>query len=197
MEIDWRWILEQIVEILSSPHTPSWVQAIGSLIGLWVAYKLARLPITHAAKTRRETIFAIAEAAHFHALNIRKAMEKSSWLKGGNFEVYRVYDKSLIVGIVGALQSVPMYEIGKSRAIVDLLSLTNQFVFLGNEIEEFLAGPYKNEVLAKSLGDIDPNDYEQRGKLAEAGYSALKSNVINRLKIIDANFASLKKSLTP
>lgn len=195
MQIEWYVIWKDAVEIFSSANTPAWVQAIGSLVGLAIAIYVSKSPIKHAAKARRATIFAIAEAAHAHTQSIRAAVDSLDWKTGSNIEIYKVYHKSVIEGVAQALQRVPIHEIGTSKGVLALLSLTNQLIFLGSAVEELIGGPYRHPEMSKTLKSIAEKDYERHQKLLETSYSVLKHNVTIHLDQIDRDYEELKVSL--
>jgi len=148
----------------------------------------------HAARERRASVFAITEAAHSRVQGIRNAVDNLDWKTGGNIELYRVYHKSIIDGIVRALQGVPMHELGNSKVVLSLLSLTDQLIFLGLAVEELLNGPYKHPEMSKTLESIDQGDYKQRQKLCETGYSVLKHNVIIHIDQIEIEYKTIRES---
>ena len=191
MSFDWH----TIWEILSKQDYPAWIQAIGSVAAIVYAVRISRSSINHAASAKRKTIFAIAEAAHTHACNIRKAIDAMGFNSGNNIQIYAVYDKTIIEGVVKALQGVPMHELGSSKAVIAMLSLTDQMVFLGSAVETLIQGPYKHPVLGKTLEDNYRDDYEKRQELAASGFSVLQQNVRVHLTKIDQDYEALKESL--
>lgn len=191
MSFDWH----TIWEFLSKQDYPAWIQAIGSVAAIVYAVRISRSSINHAASEKRKTIFAIAEAAHTHACNIRKAIDVMAWNSGNNIQIYSVYDKTIIEGVVKALQGVPMHELGSSKAVIAMLSLTDQMVFLGSSVETLLQGPYKHPVLGKALESRDQNDHAQIQRLAATGFSVLQNNARGHLTKIDQDYEALKESL--
>ena len=97
MSFDWNLLWE---------GAPAWIQAIGSVAAIVYAVRISRSSINHAASAKRKTIFAIAEAAHTHACNIRKAIDVMGWNSGDNSQIYAVYNKTIIDGVVKALAVV-------------------------------------------------------------------------------------------
>ncbi len=191
MSFDWH----TIWEFLSKQDYPAWIQAIGSVAAIVYAVRISRSSINHAASEKRKTIFAIAEAAHTHACNIRKAIDVMAWNSGNNIQIYSVYDKTIIEGVVKALQGVPMHELGSSKAVIAMLSLTDQMVFLGSSVEILLQGPERHPELGKTLENSYRDDYEKRQELAASGYSVLQYNVRVHLNKIDQDYEALKESL--
>nr|WP_314487488.1 hypothetical protein [uncultured Pseudomonas sp.] len=193
MSFDWHTIWEKTYELLSSQDLPAWIQAIGSVAAIVYAVRISRSSINHAASAKRKTIFAIAEAAHTHACNIRKAIDVMAWNSGNNIQIYSVYDKTIIEGVVKALQGVPMHELGSSKAVIAMLSLTDQMVFLGSAVETLIQGPYKHPVLGKTLESLD--DHERRQEIAATSFSVLQQNTRGHLTKIDQDYEALKESL--
>ena len=191
MSFDWH----TIWEFLSKQDYPAWIQAIGSVAAIVYAVRISRSSINHAASEKRKTIFAIAEAAHTHACNIRKVIDVMAWNSANNIRIYEVYDKTIIEGVVKALQGVPMHELGSSKAVIAMLSLTDQMVFLGSSVEILLQGPERHPELGKTLKNSYRDDYEKRQELAASGYSVLQYNVRVHLNKIDQDYEALKESL--
>lgn len=196
MVFDWNTFWGWLCEVFSKDGAPAWVQAAGSLLALWIAIKVSKTPIDHAAAVKRKTIFAIAEAAHAHARNIRKALDQMIWLApDGNYHIHRVYHPSVIDGVVKALQGIPMHELGSGKDVLAMLSLTGQLVFLRAAVDALLAGPAQHPEIAKVLASLSPDDHEMRLKLCATGFTALQGNVRTHLNQIDGDFEILKEGL--
>ena len=88
-----------------------------------------------------------------------------------------------------------MHELGSSKAVLAMLSLTDQMVFLGSSVEILLQGPERHPELGKTLENSYRDDYEKRQELAASGYSVLQYNVRVHLNIIDQDYEALKESL--
>lgn len=195
MSFDWHVFGERTFEILSKEGAPAWIQAIGSILALLLAIFVSKIPVNHAASVKRKTIFAIAEATHTHACNIRNGIDAMGWPTGNNYLIYTVYNKVVIEGIVKALQGVPMHELGSSKGVLAMLSLINQMVFLGSAVETLLNGPFNHPEIAKTLNSIDQKDHAERLKLGAMGFSILQANARSHLNQIDKDYESLKESL--
>lgn len=197
MSFDWHAIGKWFYEIFSSDGAPAWVQAVGALLALWIAIKVSRTAVDHAADVKRQTIFAIAEAANVYAHTIREPLDKLVWLSNdGNYPLFQVYHPSVIEGIVRALQGAPMHELGSSKGVLAMLSLTGQMVFLGTAIEALLRGPSQHPEIAKTLASLGPDDQQMRLQVCATGFSVLRSNVRVHLDQIDKDYEALKTSLT-
>lgn len=197
MHVDWQKFGDMLLAALSSNGAPAWIQAMGALLALWVAVRVPIYSVKHAASVKRQTIFAIAEAAHTHACNIRSAIDAMDWKTGNNTQIYSVYHKVVIESVVKALQGVPMHEIGSSRGGLAILSLTEQMVFLSGAVETLLLGPIKHPEIAKTLESVDPNETERRQTLFATGFSVLQNNVRVHLNKIDKDYNTLSELLNP
>lgn len=195
MYFDWHTPWERVCEILSNDAAPAWAQAILSILALVIAIWASKAQVKHAASEKRKTIFAIAEAAHTHAYNVRNAIDAMDWQTGNTYQIYKVYHRVVIEGVVKALQGVPMHELGSSKGVLAMLSLTDQMVFLGTAVEALLLGPSKHPEIAKTLESIDPDDRVQRQKVFATGFSVLQSNARVHLTQIDKEYESLRESL--
>ncbi len=198
MDFDWHTLWERVYTTLSADSAAAWVQAIGSILALVIAIWVSKAPINHAAMVKRKTIFAIVEAAYTHARNIRNAIEATDpqdWPTGNNYLIYKVYNKVVIEGVVKALQGIPMHELGSSKGVLALLSLTDQMVFLGSAIEALLQGPSRHPGMAKAMEGIRSDDYERRQALSITGFKVLKGNACGHLDVIDKDYKALRESL--
>ena len=68
-----------------------------------IAIRASKVQVKHAASEKRKTIFAIAEAAHTHAYNIRNAIDVMDWQTGNTYQIYKVYHRVVIEGVVKVL----------------------------------------------------------------------------------------------
>lgn len=195
MSFDWQVLWQNVCETLSKEAAPAWVQAIGSILALIIVFLVSKIPVNYAASVKRKTIFAIAEAAHTHACNIRNAIDMMDWPSGNNYQIYSVYNKVVIEGVVKALQGIPMHELGSSRAVIAMLSLTDQMVFLGSAVETLLEGPHQHPGISITLQSIALDDHAQRQKICATGFSVLQANARVHLNQIDKDYESLKDSL--
>jgi hypothetical protein len=115
--------------------------------------------------------------------------------------LYTVYDKSIIDGVVRALTDMPVYEIGSRDGVIALLSLRDQFVFLGIAMEAFIAGPANHPEMKKALDSLmESTKGTQRKRLLEHGNEILANNARKHLNEIhnkhDALVVAMKMTLT-
>jgi hypothetical protein len=178
----------------------AWVQAIGSIIAIvaaivigWWQAKVARESLVNAQviaeRARQRGILAIAEAALEHSRRFDEALSQS---ESGNFiALYEVYDQSIIDGMVQALSEVPTHEVGSRDAVISLLSLRDQFRFLGRTIEDY-KNPRRDPEIAKLLLE---NEAPERQKIWTEVKAIFAKNVRDRIATIRTDYESLKSAI--
>jgi hypothetical protein len=145
-------------------------------------------------ESQRRSILAIADAANEHAKRINNALAQPD----NPIALYQVYDKTIVDGVVRALTDVPVHEVGSRDGILALLSLRDQFVFLGIAMEAYIAGPAKDPHMKQALDTLmEPADGKQRRDLVSTGKRVLADNVRVHLNKISENCQSLESSLRP
>jgi hypothetical protein len=181
----------------------AWFQAVGSIAAIAGAFYISERQTKAALrslvaaqsaqeKARQRSILAIAEAADEHARRIGDAFSKDDIYVALAF----VYDKTIIDGVVGALSNAPVHEVGSRDAVMALLSLRDQFVFLGIAVETFLARPHNHPVLRMGIEQLSqPNEREQRQELVAIGEAVLAKNVRTHLDKIRGNYISLERAV--
>jgi hypothetical protein len=143
-------------------------------------------------ESRQKSILAIAEAANEHAKGIGNAFAEPD----NPIVLFQVYDKTIIDGVVRALTDVPVHEIGSREGVLALLSLRDQFVFLGIAIEAFIAGPARHPEMKQALDTLmEPENGAQRLALSAQGRKILAGNVQVHLDRIRANYLALERAL--
>ncbi|WP_146744651.1 hypothetical protein [Herbaspirillum rubrisubalbicans] len=200
MDMLWHETWGCFLLLLKDPSAPSWIQAIGAVLALVVAILVPYRQNKNSVRERRASMLAVAEAAHTHAKKIRDAIDHSDFQQGEiSHKIYDVYDKSIIVGVVGALQRVPLHELGSRDAVIAWLSMTDQMVFLGTSVDAFIAGPYQYPGLRESLENHakhDPNPLEKRRQLYAQNFNILAKNAKCHLDIIDLDYQILIQSVS-
>lgn len=176
---------------LCSNDIAGWVQAIGSISAIagsfCIANKQSQDNITSiiksqelASKSKRKGILAVVGVAKMHADNINNAIPEEVPLN-----IYNVYDKTIINGIVEALSAAPLYEIDSPEAIGALLSLRDQFVFLGHQVDKYIAGPWNQKDMAKNLELLSDPEYKNtRDNTLIAQKQVLIRNAKDRIQYI-------------
>lgn len=174
----------------------AWIQAIGSIVAILGAFWIGKMQVSDAHRiekqARQRSILAIAEAAHEHARRIGEAISQAE--PGRPLTLYRVYDKTIIDGMVRALTGVPVQEIGSRDGVLALLDLTNQFAFLGIAVESFI-NRWSDPKFRKPLEQFGPDEREQRQSTADAHEKVLLTNVQLRLDQIRADYVSLRTAI--
>jgi hypothetical protein len=143
-------------------------------------------------KSRRSSMLAIVDAANEHARRIEEALGRSE----ERASMYGVYHKSIIDGVVRALTDIPVHEVGNRDAILALLSLRDQFVFLGVAMEAYMAGPAKDPLVKQGLDSLmEPDGGPQRKALLGAAEKVLVSNVRVHFAEIRKNYQAVETAV--
>ncbi|WP_155636543.1 hypothetical protein [Burkholderia multivorans] len=142
-------------------HMAAWIQAVGSIAAIggvvWAVERQSRDSLKAisaeaelAVRQRRLAAVSIVDAAMERAEQIRRTMQIQN-VNELHVELYRSYDRSILDGLVRALQSIPLHEIGASKAIGELLLFTDQITFLANAIQRFLDGPLRDPTVGPEI----------------------------------------------
>lgn len=176
-----------------------------AFIGVLVSIALQRadsakvIEATHSAvvdahsmerESRRQSILAVAEAAQERAQRIGTAMEDYE----NSAALYEVYDKTIIDGMVRALTDIPIHELGSRDAVLALLSLRDQYVFLGAAVQEFIAGAQGNTLLQQALDSVGA-DTKAQIALRKDQKALLARNVRQRVDWIGKHYRALKADM--
>ena len=140
-------------------------------LALWIAIKVSKTTINHAASVTRRAIFPIAEAAHVHVCNLRSAIDAMSWPEADNYQIHKVYHKVEIEGIVKALQGGRCMNLGQAREYLPCSACPTRLFFLVRRSKLFSSDRTSIRGIIKTLESIDPNDHIQRQKLFATGFS--------------------------
>ena len=108
--------------------------------------------------------------------------------------LYDVYDKTIIDGIVRALTDIPIHEIGTRDAVLALLSLRDQYVFLGVAVQTFIAGPEGDTLLRRALDSVG-TDTKAQIALRKDQKALLARNVRQRVDWIGKQYRTLKADM--
>ena len=93
-----------------------------------------------------------------------------------------------------ALSVVPAHEVGSRDAVLALLQLRDQFVFLGAVVKRFLDGPWKDQDL-KTIIDSCGDDVKMRRSVIEQNQKIQVSNVRLHLDAIFLHYQKLSIAL--
>lgn len=185
---------DSVWRFISSESAPAWVQAVGSIVALYIAIRVSRSSIEHAGLLKQKTIFSIAEAAHEYASEIRIAINRIDKEPGSNIRLYEVYHKDVTAGVVRALQGIPVHEVASGQQVLAILGLTNQLVFLGNAADKLLFSPSLLPEVSKHLESMG-DDREMRREYLSNVTDILKRNALVHLDAIDRHYLVLETSL--
>lgn len=189
-----------------SQTAAAWFQGVGSVAAIFIAILIAayqarasRLETERTQhltdRARKRGVLAVAIAANHHAELIGDAMSKSE----PRYHLYQVYDRSIIDGMVGALSAAPVYELGDAKAVAAVIKMRDQFVFLGQAMETFIAGPWKDPLIGPMLengfADSTPGYRKAYQEVAEGTEIQFAKNAIARTESIQAAFKEIEIAL--
>lgn len=184
-----------------SQTAAAWVQAVGSIAAIigafWISNRQASAAIQAVntahkleQRDRRRSILAVAEACAEHARRIDDAFSQPN----PRLALTAVYDRTIINGMVGALGSAPAHEVGSRDGVIALLSLRDQFAFLGQSVDTYIAGPWSHPELKKAI-DACGDSREQRDRTVRTGEAVLARNVQVHLGKIRSDYEILEHSM--
>lgn len=188
---------------MGSNDVAGWIQAIGSIFAIVSSFFIANNQYKEniksiiksqklASNAKKKGILSVVRFAKMHASNIDAAIPEDV-----PTNIYKVYDITIINGVVEALSAAPLYEIDSPEAIGALLSLRDQFVFLGHRVDEYIAGPLKHKEMAHTLEGLhDPQYKSARDKTLIVQKQVLAKNVKERIKYIHEKINIIENSLT-
>ncbi|MEN2672434.1 hypothetical protein [Herbaspirillum huttiense] len=189
-----------------SQTAAAWFQGVGSVAAIFIAIAIAAYQASASRKetertqhlvdgARKRGVLAVAAAANHHAELIGAAMSQTE----PRYHLYQVYDRSIIDGMVGALSAAPVYELGEAKAVAAVIKMRDQFVFLGQAIEAFIAGPWKDPhigpMLEKGFADPTPGYRKAYKDAAENAEIQFAKNAIARTESIQAAFKEIQTAL--
>ncbi|MCG8292233.1 hypothetical protein [Pseudomonas entomophila] len=194
MGLEWSEVFEPVWKVISSDGAPAWVQAVGSMVALFVAFRVSRISIDHAGRLKQKTIFSIAKAAYEYACQIRAATNLVGDEAGSNVNLYGVYHKDITAGLVRALQGVPLHELPSSEQVLAILGITNQLVFLSSATERLMVDPSLLPEFSESFRTAG-TDRNLRCDIRRTIIGVLKRNAVGHLDKIDEHYDVLRRSL--
>ncbi|MBZ6454371.1 hypothetical protein K7402_01050 [Pseudomonas fluorescens group sp.] len=195
MAAEWLVIWNSVLKFISSDSAPAWVQAVGSIVALYIAIRVSRTSIAHAGLQKQKTILSVAEAAYEYAGKIRAAINLISVDPGSNLSLYGVYHRDVNAGLVRALQGAPVHELASGQQVLAILGISNQLVFLGDATDKLLMAPSLLPGVSDQLASLN-GDLVERQKYLSIINSVLKSNVLLHLNEIEKHYTALKESIT-
>lgn len=206
-------VMVKILPAAVGQTAAAWFQAFGSILAIIGALWTVMYAHVIEKKARQKSILAIAEAANEHARRIGEALstpepnlsvadESARMARGTDVRLGQmsrlsaVYDKTIIDGVVRALTNAPVHEIGSRDGVMALLSLRDQFVFLGVSVDVFIAGPLNHPEMSKAIGEYSsPEHRSQRLETLESCNSILAGNISVHLVKIRSDYTSLVQAV--
>jgi hypothetical protein len=107
-----------------------------------------------------------------------------------------VYDKSIVEGIVFALNDAPAHEISSRDGVLALVSLRQQFDLLWQKVDLYLEHPTNDREIRMTLAQYpDPGGTSERTKLIKQVRDIRAGNVRTQIQGIARAYEALKGSL--
>lgn len=165
----------------------SFAQAAASTVAIIGAYGVVFVQAHLARRAQRESMFSVIEAAYGHAKLFEDALEDD----GARLKMYGVYHPSLIDSLVDLMNKIPVSELRSDRAIGAFIIFSGQFTFLKQSLNEYLAGPFTDEVNAE-IAKLDDREYPGEWKqIIDTKRTVLKTNVQVHIDRIHIEFKTL------
>lgn len=187
---------------LGSADSSGWVQALGTIFAiagsLHIANNQYRENLESAIYSQKiakdakiKSILAVVGVAKHHATNINNTIPEEIPIK-----IYSVYDQSIINNVIEALSAAPLYEIDSPEAITALLSLKHQFLILGRQTEEYIAGPWMHKDIGPMLETLKgPEHNSRRHQTLMQCQKRLANNVKRRVEYIYKDIDTIETQL--
>ncbi|WP_186121450.1 hypothetical protein [Burkholderia gladioli] len=189
---------------LSRSDWASWVQAIGSIAAIFGAYlvgerqsnaALASVRESHrlAEDSKRESRFAVLQAAYNRASDIRSAVQRGE----PPLNVVDAYHASILDGLILAMNNIPASELGAGVSVDAFIIFSGQFVFLREAMEKYVRGPFSDPDFMARLEELRSEGYgrEHEHEMIMSARHARKMNVLVHLDRIDIEFKKLRSGL--
>lgn len=184
----------------------SWAQAVGTVGAIIAAYfegrrqaaaalRAVRESANLATKSKRASVLAVVEAASGRVDEICSVIRPSETSRVG---LWQVYHESVVESMTAALSGAPVYELESASAVESLLRFRDQFVFFGDAVARFHAGPYNDEHFVASQSAYDMKDASQRKQSQQdrdLWYRIAVSNIKIHMKELQRYRANLEHSL--
>ncbi|QSI33309.1 hypothetical protein GNX71_28575 [Variovorax sp. RKNM96] len=143
------------------PGTASWMQALGAVASIvvafwigrsqsWAALRNSRLLAEDAEQGRRAAILEIARMCADRAEAVGQIFSTQPISRAKFFDEYH---PSVIESRVAAVSAIPAHEVGSAEAAAALLDLRDQLVFLRNAVHDWDSGKGKGTDSDRVDGD--------------------------------------------
>ncbi|KMJ92478.1 hypothetical protein ACH58_07585 [Achromobacter xylosoxidans] len=116
----------------------------------------------------------------------------------GRAGLWLVYHASIVESMTAALTTAPVYELESASAVESLLRFRDQFVFFGDAVGRFHAGPQGDDHFEQIRRQYDLSKASERQQFQEAQdqwYHSAVSNIRIHVKAIQRYRASLAQAL--
>lgn len=185
--------------IFQSENWAAWVQAIGSIAAivgsLWVARSQAKADLQRVVEaqrlseeSKRMAVFALGEAVIDRIQPIKTALEQ----KDPRASLFGVYHSSVAHGIAGAISTAPIHELRSKEAVLALLDIRDQLLFLDKSIDDYVKPPR-----SISIKDRSELTAERRKEYDESVETIGIKNMNGHLEKIEEHFQVLCKAVGP
>lgn len=184
----------------------SWAQAVGTVVAIIAAYfegrrqaaaalRAARESATVALKSKRASVLAVVDAACGRTDEICSVIQPTEEGRAG---LWLVYHASIVESMSAALSAAPVFELESAPAVEALLRFRDQFVFFGDAVGRFHAGPHVDNQFEQIRRQFDLTDDAQRQRFQESQdlwYHIAVSNIETHVKAMRRYRATLANSL--
>lgn len=180
---------------------PAWIQAAGSVWVLISSFWISDRAKQAEKRAQKEAVFAVAEATYRTITEIESALscsEKKLCLP--SIKLNEVYEKSVLEGLEQALKPIPLHEVGSPEAVLALLSMQRQLVFLGKALERYKCGIHNDPKISEQLKSAKesyqhrPNGREEYNQLKVKYFSILEQNVLTHVTVLKKDYAVVKET---
>jgi len=168
----------------------SFAQAAAAIAAIIGAYGVVFVQAHLSKRAQRESLLSVIKAAHGHAKLFEAALDDDEAL----LKMHAVYHPSLIDSLVGLMSKLPVSELGSDVAIGAFIMFSGQFTFLRQSLNEYIVGPYTDEMMAE-LQKLEEQGYRDQSKgVVEAKRNVLRKNVQVHIDRIEIEFKTLMKA---
>lgn len=176
---------------LGSSAAAGWIQSVGAIAAIAAAFVVSneqsKAAIQAALEDRRASklakmngVRAVVLAARNFSSDIDNALDDMQPLS-----LLEVYDRSVVTGLCAALSEVPLYDLGSPVVVTKILSLSRQLVYLGNQVDAYIDGPYKLPDMVEIFNKYSYEFYpKERASIYEGCNRNLMRNVKQRINFI-------------
>lgn len=171
----------------------SWVQAVGSVLAIVGTVWAVQFQSASALRDRKEAILGVADAVQTWSKKIREMLSETR----PRSTLQTKFHDSVLKGLIGALGSIPIQDVGRGEAVVAFLDLRNQLAFLSKAIEEYAPSPWVDQEFVKTYEQMKDSGAtrEQLAELLEIHESVLLGNIASQLDAVDRHLKRLSKAM--